>query len=102
MSWLIHQHENVYGIAIVSEGRRDETEIERERHAVWQKSGQPEQVRFRIISKFITAAFWCFDDCVAEEPCGVEIVRKSRQVVHRAKVSASGVKTFRATRGIPG
>src|SRR5689334_10977639 len=58
---LIHQVQNVYGIAVVGLGRRHESEVEGKGHSGWQYFFQFEDPLVWVEGELVSASFWSLD-----------------------------------------
>src|SRR4051794_13846444 len=59
---LVHQYQNINGIAVLCQGRRNETEIVRKTHARRQDLLQLKDSLSLIKGVFISTALWRLDD----------------------------------------
>jgi hypothetical protein len=73
MSWSAHQDEDVDWIAVFTEGRREEAEIEWEQHTLRQKPAEHGETRIWIIIKLVGAALGGLNDCPANTFLGMKL-----------------------------
>src|ERR1700730_15873714 len=71
---LIHQHQHVHGVAVVSFSARNEPSAIAKSHSAWQNFIQFENVIIAIKSELVSASFRGFDD-YSEQPLVIGVER---------------------------